>query len=153
MRYSKAVEVVKQAKRLMQTLPVDEDFPMVMNAFQNSVISAVPDDNGSIEIPPKVVCLCGSTKFKDTYIKANREETLKGNIVLSVGLYGHHEGLDMNSQTKENLDKLHFHKISMSDEILVMNVDRYIGDSTIKEIAFAQSKGVHVRYIEPFTQK
>ena len=37
----------------------------------------------------KVITLCGSTKFKDAFIKAQKDLTLKGNIVISVGLFGH----------------------------------------------------------------
>ena len=89
----------------------------------------------------KTVCLCGSTKFKEEYIKANRDETLKGNIVLSVGLFGHTEGLDMDSDTKKMLDKLHLAKIDLADEVLILNVGGYIGESTSREIAYAKNIG------------
>lgn len=94
----------------------------------------------------KIVCLCGSTRFKDEYIKANRNETLKGNIVLSVGLFGHIEGLDMSSETKKMLDELHLHKIDLADEILVLNVDGYIGESTKKEIGYAKNLNKKIVY-------
>ncbi len=71
---------------------------------------------------PKIVTLCGSTRFADAYRDALASETLAGNIVLSVGLLGHQTGLDMNGPTKAALDQLHFRKIELSDEILVLNV-------------------------------
>ena len=97
---------------------------------------------------PTVVCLCGSTKFKDAFIAASRDETLKGNIVLSVGLFGHIEGLDMNSETKLMLDELHKRKIDISDEVLILNVGGYIGSSTKSELEYSQSKNKIIRYLE-----
>ena len=97
---------------------------------------------------PKIVCLCGSTKFKDDFIKANRTETLKGRIVLSVGLFGHEEGMDMSGETKKMLDELHKRKIDLSDEILVLNVGKYIGESTKGEIEYAKKHNKGIRYLE-----
>lgn len=150
MKYSLAVDVVRQGKRLMQTPSVDDDFPRVMHDFQNSLAKASPEFLCDVRTPPRIVCLCGSTKFKDAYIKANKDETLKGNIVLSVGLFGHVDGLDMLSESKVKLDKLHLHKIAMSDEILVLNVNGYVGESTLNEMAFAKQKDITIRYlVEP----
>lgn len=70
---------------------------------------------------PIVVCLCGSTRFGDAFRDAMRRETLKGKIVLTVGLLGHREGLDMTGPTKEMLDELHKRKIDLADEILVLD--------------------------------
>ncbi len=98
----------------------------------------------------KVVTLVGSTKFKDEFIKANRDETLKGNIVLSVALFGHHEeNFVMDSQVKRNLDTLHLRKIDMSDEILVLNKNGYIGVGACDEIGYAWATGKRVRLLEP----
>jgi hypothetical protein len=68
-----------------------------------------------------MVCLCGSTRFEAAYIKAARDETLKGNIVLSVGMFGHQEGIDMNGQVKQDLDDLHLDKIDKSHEVFIIN--------------------------------
>ena len=101
---------------------------------------------------PKVVCLCGSTRFKDAFEKAMRDETLAGNIVLTVGLFGHLEGLDMDGPTKMMLDKLHLAKIDLADEVLVLNVEGYIGNSTRNEIIYALDTNTLVRYLEPINQ-
>lgn len=69
---------------------------------------------------PKIITLCGSTRFKKQYEDAAREETLAGNIVLSVGMFGHQEGIDMEGQVKKMLDELHLRKIDCSDGILVI---------------------------------
>lgn len=96
----------------------------------------------------KIVCLCGSTRFKDAFITATREEGMKGHIVLSVVMFGHLEGLDMNGRDKRNFDELHKDKIEMSDEVLVLNVDGYIGESTREEMNHAISLGKTIRYLE-----
>lgn len=70
---------------------------------------------------PRIVCLCGSTRFGDAYRDALRDETLAGKIVLSVGLLGHQEGLDMTGPVKAMLDELHLRKIDLADEVLVLN--------------------------------
>lgn len=97
---------------------------------------------------PKVVCLCGSTRFGDAYRDAIRAETLEGNIVLSVGLLGHADGLDMDGPLKRVLDELHKRKIDVADEVLVLNVGGYMGPSTRGEIEYAVSTNTPVRYLE-----
>ena len=104
----------------------------------------------------KVITLCGSTRFKDAFLEAQKRLTLEGNIVISVGLFGHSgdsevwEGMseDTLTRTKEMLDDMHKRKIDMADEICVINVSGYIGSSTRSEIAYARSIGVTVRYLE-----
>lgn len=104
----------------------------------------------------KVITLCGSTKFKDEFIKVQKELTLQGNIVLSVGLFGHSgdnevwENMDEGTltKTKEMLDDMHKRKIDMSDEIFVINVGGYIGESTNSEIEYANKMGKKISYLE-----
>lgn len=104
----------------------------------------------------KVITLCGSTRFKDEFIKAQKRLTLAGNIVISVGLFGHAgdaevwDGMDEGtlSETKLMLDDMHKRKIDMADEIFVINVGGYIGDSTRSEIEYAENTGKTVRYLE-----
>ena len=97
----------------------------------------------------KVATLYGSTRFKDAFMEAQKRLTLKGNIVISVGLFGHSgddevwDGMDdcTLSKTKEMLDDMHKRKIDMADEIYVINVGGYIGDSTRSEIEYATMTG------------
>ncbi len=104
----------------------------------------------------KVITLCGSTRFKEQFMKAQKDLTLQGNIVISVGLFGHSgdaevwENMDEGTatKTKEMLDDMHKRKIDMSDEIFVINVNGYVGDSTKSEIRYAQETGKLVRYLE-----
>ena len=103
-----------------------------------------------------VITLCGSTRFKDEFMEAQKRLTLEGNIVISVGLFGHSgdqevwENMDEGTltKTKEMLDDMHKRKIDMADSIFVINVGGYIGDSTSSEIEYAKQHGKDVRYLE-----
>lgn len=98
---------------------------------------------------PKIITLCGSTKYKNAFEIAMAKETLAGNIVISVGLFGHQIGLDMSGPTKRMLDQLHFRKIDLSDEIFVVNPGGYIGLSTCAEIMYAYAHGKSIRFLQP----
>ena len=128
---------------------------------------------------PVIVCLCGSTRFGDAYREAMRAETLNGRIVLSVGLLGHTEGIDMDGPVKAMLDELHMRKIDLADEVLILNRKStfchacetwhhsldclckncgrkivwlpYIGESTRRELEHARRSGKTVRFLEPET--
>lgn len=98
----------------------------------------------------KVVTLCGSTRFKDDFFRVQKELTLEGNIVISVGLFGHSGDDEVwTAGTKEMLDDMHFSKIDMADEIYVVNPGGYVGESTAREIGYALSCGKSVRSLCP----
>lgn len=97
----------------------------------------------------KVITLCGSTKFKEQYIETQKRLTLEGNIVISVGLFGHSGDDEVWTEgTKDMLDDMHLRKIDMADEVFVINVGGYIGESTKREIAYAKENGKVVRFLE-----
>ena len=99
--------------------------------------------------PYKIITLCGSTRFKDQFIEEQKRLTLEGNIVISVGLFGHSGDKEVWTEgTKEMLDDMHKRKIDMADEIFVINVGGYIGSSTRSEIEYAKSTGKAVHYLE-----
>ena len=98
----------------------------------------------------KVITLCGSTRFKEQFFEAQKRLTLEGNIVISVGLFGHSGDDEVWTKgTKEMLDDMHKRKIDMADEIFVINVGGYIGSSTRSEIEYAKKNGRKVNYLEP----
>jgi hypothetical protein len=97
----------------------------------------------------KVITLCGSTRFRDAFMEAQKRLTLSGNIVISVGLFGHSGDDEVRKPgIKEMLDDMHKRKIDMADEIFVINVGGYIGESTRSEIEYARNTGKKVRYLE-----
>ena len=97
----------------------------------------------------KVITLCGSTRFKEQFIEIQKQLTLKGNIVISVGLFGHSGDDEVWTEgTKQMLDDMHKRKIDMADEIFVINVNGYIGSSTKSEIEYALKTGKKINYLE-----
>jgi hypothetical protein len=105
---------------------------------------------------PIIVCLCGSTRFWRTFQSASLDETMRGRIVLSIGAasgtddehFGNLPKAEYDA-VKERLDQLHLRKIELADEILVLNVGGYIGESTTREIHHAIALGKRVRWLEP----
>jgi hypothetical protein len=97
----------------------------------------------------KIITLCGSTKFKDEFIAEQKRLTMEGNIVISVGLFGHSGDLEVWSErTKEMLDDMHKRKIDLADEIFVINPGGYLGQSTISEIEYAKKTNKLVKYLK-----
>ncbi|OPG06542.1 hypothetical protein B1R27_17245 [Streptomyces sp. GKU 895] len=101
---------------------------------------------------PRIVAICGSTRFMAEMAEADLRETKAGRIVVK-------PGCDLKSPhalwsdpveaeaLKVRLDDLHRAKIRLADEVLV--VGDYIGDSTRAEIAYARSLGKPVRFTHP----
>lgn len=109
------------------------------------------------KIKPTVVCLCGSTRFFQEFQVANYRETMAGKIVLSIGFFAgspeaikqeHGEGVGITPKEKIMLDELHKRKINLADEVFVLNVGGYIGNSTLSEIRYAKAIGKPVRFLE-----
>jgi excisionase family DNA binding protein len=105
---------------------------------------------------PTIACLCGSTRFMDYFHAAAWELTLKGEIVLSVGVAKHvatpdggHAAEALGDGVPEMLDELHKRKIDLCDYVLVLNVDGYIGSSTRSEIEYAEQHSKPIRYLYP----
>ena len=110
----------------------------------------------TIEIKNTIVCLCGSTRFSKAFRDAQLSETLKNKIVLTIGcnmksdadIFGNLSESELCS-IKERLDELHLRKIDLADEVLILNVGDYIGESTAKELAYAKQHDKIIRYSEP----
>ncbi len=97
----------------------------------------------------KIITLCGSTRFKEEFLEAQKRLTLEGNIVISVGLFGHSGDEEVwHSKTKIMLDDMHKRKIDLADEIFVVNPGGYIGSSTRSEIEYALDTDKKVTYLE-----
>ena len=108
---------------------------------------------------PKIVCLCGSSRYVGHHQAAIMQETLAGNIVIPMGLYGHADfppgakkATDDSNEgcsVKQMLDELHLHKIEMSDEVLFIKpAGTVLGNSSMRELFFAQSRSKTIRFYE-----
>lgn len=101
----------------------------------------------------KIVTLCGSTRLREEFAEAQKKLTLEGNIVISVGLFGHSGDNEVWSKnTKEMLDDMHLRKIDLADEIFVINPGGYIGTSTRNEIEYATRIGKSISYLTPVSR-
>jgi hypothetical protein len=107
---------------------------------------------------PTIVVLCGSTRFHTTFVEASLRETLDCKIVLTIGAamksdadhFGHLTPAEQ-TRIKQMLDELHLRKIDLADEVLILNVDGYVGESTRRELAYALAHSKRVRWWEPDT--
>lgn len=102
----------------------------------------------------EVVTICGSSKFKTEILAEVARLTTEGKLVISLGLFGHHDLPDYNwdtdaSDLKTMLDALHRQKIDMADSVHVVNPDGYYGESTAREVAYAESLGKRVTWMVP----
>jgi hypothetical protein len=97
---------------------------------------------------PRIVCLCGSTRFKQVFIAENARLTMLGFIVLSVGFFGHGNERLLSVEEKTALDELHKRKIELADIVHVLNVGGYTGDSTRSEIQHALNLGKPIVFLE-----
>jgi len=103
---------------------------------------------------PKIVVLCGSGRFREAYERAEAKETLAGHIVLTIGVNTKDIARDPAlSGMKPFLDKLHLRKIDLADEVFVLNVGGYVGESTANEIAYAEKTQKPVRYLESISRQ
>lgn len=97
---------------------------------------------------PEIITLCGSTRFKKEYLDVMKKLSLKGKLVLSVGFWNHADNEKITEEQKKNVDELHLRKIDLSDSIYVINVNKYIGQSTRNEINYALKTGKKIYYHE-----
>jgi len=119
-------------------------------------IARLKQENEGLRQHPKIVCLCGSTRFGKAFQDANLNETLVGNIVLSIGcnmksdteIFGHLSEAKL-TEIKVKLDELHKRKIDLADEVLILNVGGYIGQSTRSELEYAKAHNKIIRFLEP----
>lgn len=143
------IEFTKTNYKLISSLWITKQLVKDLAKVAISILSKSQKDEMVLANKrPKIVCLCGSTKFKEAFLKANKEETLKGNIVLSVGCFPHSDSDEITLEQKILLDRLHFAKIYLADEILVLNVNEYVGESTENEIQYAKSHNKKIRFLE-----
>ena len=99
-----------------------------------------------------IITICGSTKFKEQFEEVNRRLTWSDWVVLSVGSFHlsekDHDIAGKIIARKVLLDILHKQKIAMSQAIVIINVDTYIGESTASEINYARSLGKHIYWYQ-----
>lgn len=160
-RSDKAHEAICEAAEAIANHYCSEDdtyYPEVKRltvAISNIVDSRAPAASVApvVDSRPRIICICGSTRFIEQFAITTWELERQGHIVLGCTLlpmwyckvpshFGEATG------TKEQCDELHLRKIDLADEVLVLNIGGYIGESTANEIAYAMQTGKPVRYLE-----
>lgn len=106
----------------------------------------------SAEGEAKVITLCGSTRFEAEFAEVNQRLTMEGYVVISLGMFSLPDLPDYNwaaddSDIRGRLGRVHFQKIRMADEVYIVDPGGYAGESTQREIAYAESLGKPVRYL------
>jgi hypothetical protein len=96
----------------------------------------------------EIVVLCGSSRFKNQFETEMRRLTLEGNIVLTLGVFRHADGIELPVEKVAMLEAMQRQKIGMASRVHVINVGGYIGDSTAREIAYAKEHGKAITFLE-----
>ena len=94
----------------------------------------------------KVVTICGSYKLKKEMIDIAEKLTLEGNCVLMPNELSRNSKDDYTLEEALMIDKMHKEKIKLSDAILVVNVNGYIGSSIKSEIEYAKNLNKEIIY-------
>lgn len=127
------------------------DSQVGLKLFVNTVKPLTSVGRQSTTDRPPIVCLCGSSRFVDQMAVLAWELEKEGAIVLSLHLLPTwYEGIQQDHQAEaegvaEHMDALHLKKIEMADRVIIVDPGGYIGDSTRREIAYAESVGKPVR--------
>ena len=96
----------------------------------------------------KTITICGSTRFKEEFLKAQCDLTFDGWIVFSVPFFEHADNMVLTREQKEIAIQSHLRKIAVSSAIYVINKGGYIGESTKNEIQYAKDHGKQVIFME-----
>jgi hypothetical protein len=123
-----------------------------MDAMQQQERTRPSDRDGEGEGEAKVITLCGSTRFEAEFAELNQRLTLDGCVVISLGMFSLPElaGYDWavdSDDLKGRLARVHLQKIRMADEVFIVDPGGYVGESTRREIAYAESLGKPMRYL------
>lgn len=118
-------------------------------------VSEATAAEGFVYVKPKVVCFCGSTRFAETFMVERWLLEKQGIITFGINILPNNYFVEGNSHgaeqegVKEILDELHKRKIDLSDEVVILNIGGYIGESTRAELEYALQIGKPVKYFEP----
>jgi len=99
-----------------------------------------------VETKPEIICICGSMRHFDEILKEFNRLTMEKKIVLIPVPYKDKDDASITIGEMSTLFEMHCRRIDMSDKVLVVNPDDYIGDDTYKDIKYAESVGKPIEY-------
>lgn len=97
------------------------------------------------------IALCGSARFEDYFKFWNEMLSLYGHTVYTLSVYPSQKesGKDWYSEEeKTTLGQVQLDNVDNSDAIFVINPFAYLGESTLREIAFAEQTGKQIFCLE-----
>jgi hypothetical protein len=137
-----------------RSMRVDVEGAATDASCRSPIMNLMDDEEApqSAEAVAKVITLCGSTTFEAEFAQVNQRLTMDGCVVISLGMFSLPDlpGYDWSadgSGLKRRLEGLHLQKIRMADEVYIVDPGGYVGESTRREIAYAESLGKPVRYL------
>lgn len=136
-----------QCKDIGESSYKHETYQKALKDFFQYLCKSLKDVKLSNKPKAKMVCLCGSTRFKSDFEKINHQLTLAGEIVTMPGCFMHADGIPITNEQKQALDELHKRKIDIADYVYVINPGGYIGESTRSEIDYAIDNFIPVKYL------
>jgi hypothetical protein len=98
----------------------------------------------------KIICLCGSLRFKGLFEKIEAHFVQENYVVLlPCCMYVDIERKYGVADYKNKVDAIHLRKIDLADEVFIINKDGYIGESTQRELDYAKMQKKVIRFLEP----
>ena len=133
------------------------DSPLVVRDRINVIKTrSHPYQSERDKVRTPIICLCGSTRFTHEMLIKQWELTKQGYIVVSwcalpddyISYQGNEKAhIGDIENVKVFVDEIHKRKIDISDEVLVIDINGYVGESTRSEINYAIKHGKPVRYL------
>ena len=96
----------------------------------------------------KVVTLCGSMRFQNEMMEIAEKLAREGECVLTP-VYMVTKDCEISEEEVKRLKLEQFKRIELADEVFVVNVDGYVGESTMAEIEYAERSRKRVRFSQP----
>jgi len=96
-----------------------------------------------------ILTLCGSARFEPYWHEANKQLGLAGHICFSLMTFPSVEGSKSwyTEDQKWTLDLAHLAKIEESDGVVMLNIDGYLGESSLRELQWARIRAKKVFWV------
>lgn len=99
-----------------------------------------------------IITICGSTRFKDKILEVAEGLTLDGHLVFMPTVF-RHDDTNLTTEMRIRLENNHREMINKSDAIFIVNVDKYIGESTYSMLDWAARMKKEIYFLEPMEEE
>ena len=101
---------------------------------------------------PEIVCLAGSSRFKEAFERESERLTLEGCIVLGKHVYKPGEQWNLTEKHRDMIHAVQFRKVDLCHRVHIVNVDGYVGEDTYNLVRYALKNVVPVTFYSPFVK-